>query len=974
MPAVEQDLSWTPLQQVLFALPSTSLPKELQLLQQKKETDWTITDARLAYFSYQHHLRDIVEEEGWDADLLHLPPLQENVSVGVLLASPTILAIILPSEHNTNSTQQSLQKLSAQQVGKQEWHLPLQRSIVDGLREIVTRLTLPVTPAAAASLRKINQNPETNTELNSTQATPLPSVALQPKKPSTPIAPDPANGIVRFNQRGTIVIQAEPSKPLVAELTRVMGLRWNDAEKAWLAPQSKLSEIVRIAETFGIPLEPEVAKKIEYLTRPFNYDGTLSGLRQLPLTTLACMDEKKAERFAEFGVNTIFDLLMLIPRRYIDRSNVQHIRDLTPGMDAAFLATISNINVDPRRRMVRFDVTDGTGKIGLTYFNALWQAKRFRTGDTVIVNGKVDEWVGATKRSLQMANPMMDPLTEETLPIIPIYPQSAKTRVSTWDIHQAVKETLQRLGHPLYDPMPQFIKDEHGFIDRHEAIHIMHLPNTVSQTSSARNRLAFDELLCLQSSVLLSKYGMEKEDGIAHKITGEITGQLISSLPFSLTGAQQRVWGEIQEGLTRSHPLHRLLQGDVGAGKTFVALLTLLTGVESGYQGALMAPTEILATQLYNEIVERTEGILDSKGDPIRIVLLTNKLRGKARTAALAELAEGRTHIAVGTHALIVGDVEFKNLGIVVVDEQHRFGVEQRAALRAKGAQGMRPDMLVMTATPIPRTAAMTVFGDLDVSILDELPPGRTPIVTRWLDEVPNLDVLLGDPWETVRREILKGHQAYVVCPLVEESEKLQVANATETYESLASGALSEFKLGLVHGQQKPEERSEIMSAFRQGELDVLVATTVIEVGVNVPNSTVIVILDAGRFGIAQLHQLRGRVGRGAAASECLLVGRCMSTESRTRMQALCDSTDGFYLSEVDLELRGPGSVFGTQQSGMSDLKVADLGQDKELLVVAREAAEKALERDPGYSNSPELRAEIKAMLGEHADSWLGKS
>jgi ATP-dependent DNA helicase RecG len=308
------------------------------------------------------------------------------------------------------------------------------------------------------------------------------------------------------------------------------------------------------------------------------------------------------------------------------------------------------------------------------------------------------------------------------------------------------------------------------------------------------------------------------------------------------------------------------------------------------------------------------------------------------------------------------------------VDEQHRFGVEQRAALRAKGAEGMRPDMLVMTATPIPRTAAMTVFGDLDVSVLDELPPGRTPIVTRWLDEVPNLDILLGDPWETVTEQIRKGHQAYVVCPLVEESEKLQVANATETYESLSYGALSEFKLGLVHGQQKAEERSEIMTAFRAGELDVLVATTVIEVGVNVPNATVIVILDAGRFGIAQLHQLRGRVGRGVAASECLLVGRCLSTESRTRMQALCDSTDGFYLSEVDLELRGPGSVFGTQQSGMSDLKVADLGQDKELLEIARQAAEEALALDPGYVNSPELRAEITAMLGEHADSWLGKS
>jgi ATP-dependent DNA helicase RecG len=492
--------------------------------------------------------------------------------------------------------------------------------------------------------------------------------------------------------------------------------------------------------------------------------------------------------------------------------------------------------------------------------------------------------------------------------------------------------------------------------------------------------LAFDELFRMQTALLLRKASEADEVGVSHNPTGEFTTALTSGLLYELTAAQQRAVQEIDQDMRAPHPMHRLLQGDVGSGKTTVALLALLAGVEGGYQGALMAPTEILAHQLYLELIDRLSDVHDTTGRQLQVAFFSNRLRGKAREAALTALAAGTIDIAVGTHALLVDDVGFHNLGAVVVDEQHRFGVEQRSALRSKGplitVGGARaiPDTLVMTATPIPRTAAMTVFGDLDVSVLDELPPGRTPIATSWLDTTPDLAHPEALPWSLMREHVAAGRQGYVVCPLVEESEKLQAVSATETYSALTNGALAGLRLGLVHGQMNTDERAATMAKFRNGNIDVLVATTVIEVGVNVPNATVIAILDSGRFGIAQLHQLRGRVGRGQHPSHCVLVGRIPGSDGRTRMEALVSSTDGFYLSEVDLSVRGHGQVFGAAQSGESDLRVADLDRDRDLLVLARDQAQRLLDQDPHLDSALALKAEVATILNPTAIAWLTRS
>jgi ATP-dependent DNA helicase RecG len=1252
---------------MLHAVPLPDLPDTLKPLTQRALGSWQATDATACYVAFTGPLHALLDDLGWDPDLLTAPAGSPAAGParGVSLDRSGHVLMCLPTGEMPPPG------LPTRPAGPQAWITPARYDTVEPLRALVREYALPVTAEVAAVLRAVWQAGPHPSSASVTAPSPAlgnppgpsapsPAASSRPASPS-PASPSPTvpagaavstapaavTSEVTFTAKGQVLVHAEPTKSLVNELTRLPGLRWVDAQRGWVAPRSRLADIARIADEFSLPLSPEAHQALADITRPFTFNGTLPGLRAVPISALACVDDAKAERFADFGVDTIADLILLVPRRYIDRSETLHIADLIPGTDAAFLARIDRINVDTARRMLRIDVSDGTAKMSVTFFNALWQAKRFRVGDQVLLSGRVDEWVGDTRRALQMANPMMDPWNQDTLPIIPVYPQSAKSRVTTWDIHLAVKEALSRIAH-VSDPLPATIRDTHAFPSRDVALRTVHLPTAVPDAAISRERLAFDELMNLQSALLLSKYGVESTPGVAHTLTGTVTDPFLHTLPFPLTGAQQRAWAEIAADLRRPHPMHRLLQGDVGSGKaqpldagvltphgyvpmgdihvgdrvinpsgepstvmgvfpqgvrhvcrvhfsdgtyvradtdhlwlvhpaartptpgrpgtptvlttqhlrqalthpdgspawqialpdtvdldstglrpdppyilgtalarsghpdthvpaaylnapvpvrhalltgladtarqdtptdrydvlsvtsqrlahdiawlarslsgyarvtgpapeaspaawqvhltvprefpltqqpgrpdlppvparlitavtddgqeptqcisvshpnrlyitdhftvthnTVVATLTLSAAIETGNQGALMAPTEILASQLHAEIADRFAGLTDPSGNPIQVALITNKLRGKARQATLDRLADGTIHIAVGTHALIVNDVTFAALSTVVVDEQHRFGVEQRAALRDKGPGHTRPDMLVMTATPIPRTAAMTVFGDLDVSILDELPPGRTPIVTTWLDEAPNLDLTLGDPWQTVRDEVARGHQAYVVCPLVEESEKLQAANATETFEALSSGALNGLRLGLVHGQQKPDERAVIMQQFRDGLLDVLVATTVIEVGVNVPNTTIIVVLDCGRFGIAQLHQLRGRVGRGAAASRCILVGRCVSQDSRSRMEALCASTDGFYLSEVDLDLRGHGSVFGTQQSGASDLKVADLNKDKALLEAAHDAAVQALRDDPGFARSTELRAEITAMLGEHAETWLAKS
>ena len=521
-------------------------------------------------------------------------------------------------------------------------------------------------------------------------------------------------------------------------------------------------------------------------------------------------------------------------------------------------------------------------------------------------------------------------------------------------------------------------------VGRTQAMNQIHAPDSMPAKDAGRRRLAFDELARLQVALVMRKRKLEQQAvGITHTVEPEPGGPSLLEefrhrLPFSLTGAQERAIAAIEGDLAKAHPMHRLLQGDVGAGKTVVALAALLVAVQGGHQGAFMAPTEVLAEQHYAGVrwLLRHVGLPDDStltGDrPVRVELLTNRTTPTERARLHDGLRAGTVDILVGTHALLTEEVAFASLGVVVVDEQHRFGVEQRDILRGKGrfSGGADPDVLVMTATPIPRTAAMTMYGDLDVTVLDELPPGRTPVQTTWARGPLEVE----SAWSTVRREVAAGRQAYVVCPLVEDSERVQARSATQERERLAQEDLPGLRLGLLHGQMPAREKESVMAEFRDGKIDVLVATTVIEVGVDVPTATVMVIEDADRFGMAQLHQLRGRVGRGKDASWCYLLGEGSSPEGEKRLEALQESTDGFHLAEVDLDLRGEGAVLGTRQKGRSDLKLASLRRDRELVAQARQMAFDIVNADPMLVAHDLLADEVRLMIDDDEAEFLFKS
>ncbi len=502
------------------------------------------------------------------------------------------------------------------------------------------------------------------------------------------------------------------------------------------------------------------------------------------------------------------------------------------------------------------------------------------------------------------------------------------------------------------------------------------MPESIALKDDARRRLAFDELLRVQLVLVGRKRAFERDSrGIRHVVSNKLVDRFISALPFGLTGAQIRVINDITSDLGGPHPMHRLLQGDVGSGKTVVAVAAMLTAVQGQHQGAIMAPTEVLAEQHFAGIQQLVKDLQvpdpqNLFGDrPLRVELLTGRVTGEKRRQVLSDLASGGVDIVVGTHALIQDGVAFNSLGVVVIDEQHRFGVEQRAALSQKGSSTSTPDVLVMTATPIPRTAAMTVYGDLDVSVLDELPPGRTPIVTKWAAG-PLLEALM---WSNIRDAVAQKQQAFVVCPLVLESDKIEVASAEKIFADLQVGELQGLRLGLLHGRMSSADKEETMNKFRDRKLDVLVATTVIEVGVDVPNATVMAVLDADRFGIAQLHQLRGRVGRGSIASQCWLQTKDPEISS-PRVDALVESTDGFYLAEVDLELRGEGTLMNSMQKGASDLKLASLRRDRDLIDLAREAAFSIVDADPTMVKNAGLLDELDLLLTPEDAEFLFKN
>jgi len=708
---------------------------------------------------------------------------------------------------------------------------------------------------------------------------------------------------------------------------------------------------------------------------------TLRDLDAIGVERIKGVGDKKLASLHEVGVDTVLDLLTTYPRRWVDRTNEARVSDLLPGQEALVLVSVRSVTkraMRNRRTMVNVVVGDGSGRLQVVFFNQPWREKQLREGLQIALFGKAEVYRGG----LQMTNPVVDLIGDRTGRIVPVYPQSEKAALMTWEIAGWVEDALRKSSpRGIADPVPETVRRRHGLIGRDQAFRSIHSPETISEKEQARRRLAFDELLRVQTTLVMRKRLLERESkAIRHQLGGELTERLYAALPFELTGAQRRVIAEIEHDLAGPHPMHRLLQGDVGSGKTVVAVSAMLTAVQGGHQGALMAPTEVLAEQHATGVRRMLEGVTvpDPRnlfGDrPLRIELLTNRVAGGERRDVLAGLADGTVDIAIGTHALIQEGVQFHSLGVVVIDEQHRFGVEQRAALRSKGDDDAVPDVLVMTATPIPRTAAMTVYGDLDVSVLDELPPGRTPIVTHWADG----PLMEQAAWATVRDDVAAGRQAYVVRPLIEESEKLEVASAQETFDRLAAGELKGLRLGLLHGRMPSSEKEAEMERFRQGRVDVMVATTVIEVGVDVPNATVMVILDADRFGIAQLHQLRGRVGRGEHASSCWLVTAGTPADApavgNPRVEALVASTDGFALAEVDLELRGEGTIMNTAQKGRNDLKLASLRRDRELVSLAREAAFEIVDDDPMLVDHPVLLDELRLLFSTEDEEFLFKS
>ena len=727
----------------------------------------------------------------------------------------------------------------------------------------------------------------------------------------------------------------------------------------------------------------------------------LRQLGDIAVDQLRHVGEKRTAALAGIGIATVFDLLTIYPRRYIDRTRRAELSDLAVGEEAAVFATVRTVSsrrTQTGKNMVEVVVEDAGDTMRATFFNQPWRTKQLSEGVQAIFFGKLSDYRGAR----QMTNPVVDvivgPTGEERDPskvgvVVPIYPASGKAGLTSWELGGFIDESLRRAG-PLLDPLPEWVRTELDLIDREASLWGIHLPASMDAVAPARRRLIFDEFLRLQLLLALRRRRQEASAvGVSHPLSDDdldvapgtpvaasdsLVRQFLAGHRFALTGAQRRVLGEVAHDLRGARPMHRLLQGDVGAGKTVVALTALLAAIDGGRQGAIMAPTEVLAEQhvasIRRDLAHLTVADASVLGGvrPLRVQLLTGRVKGKERQGVLDALASGGIDIVIGTHALLTDDVRFHALGVVVIDEQHRFGVEQRAVLREKGrahsAEGRDPDLLVMTATPIPRTAAMVVFGDLDRSVLDELPKGRQPITTTWAHD----DAGVAAAWQRVRDEVAAGRRAYVICPLVEESDRLEATSAVAERTRLATEELRGLSVGLLHGQMKAAEKDEVMEQFRTGELQVLVATVVIEVGVDVPEATVIVIEDAWRFGLAQLHQLRGRVGRGSDPSYCYLLGTPPTEDGATRLEALVNSTDGFALAEIDLDLRGEGTILGARQRGRSDLRLANLRTDEEMLHEARRIALTLVADD--LEAVPELVDELRLFVDEEEATYLFKT
>ncbi len=664
---------------------------------------------------------------------------------------------------------------------------------------------------------------------------------------------------------------------------------------------------------------------------------------------------KKEILSKELNINTFGDLLEYYPYKYVDRTQIYRIAQLQGDMPYVQLRgrilSFEEFDMGPRRKRLVAHFSDGWNVADLVWFQGTkYILNTYKVGVDYIVFGKPSMYGGR----FQIAHPDIDEVTELKLTEMGMQPhygtseRMKKAGITSRTMEKLTKGLLEQMQAPLTETLPPFITNALHLASHDEAMRGVHYPHNNDELQRAQMRLKFEELFYVQLNILrYANYHRRKYRGYNFSKIGQYFNDFYhNNLPFELTGAQKRVMHEIRNDMDSGRQMNRLVQGDVGSGKTLVALMAMLIAVDNGFQACLMAPTEILAEQHLATVLQML------KGTGVTAELLTGIVKGKRRTDVLQRLASGELHILVGTHALLEDNVQFANLGLAVVDEQHRFGVKQRAKLWAKNDNP--PHVLVMTATPIPRTLAMTIYGDLDVSVIDELPPGRKPIQTLHKYDNQTTSIYAG-----IRQQVNLGRQVYIVYPLIEESEKTDLKNLEEGYAALTE-IFPEYKLSKIHGRMKSKEKEAEMARFANGETQILVATTVIEVGVNVPNASVMVILDAQRFGLSQLHQLRGRVGRGADQSYCILVtNRALSAETRKRIDIMCETNDGFRIAEADLKLRGPGDLEGTQQSGMAfDLKIANIARDGALVQLARDEAQKIIERDPDCN------------LPEHAMLW----
>ncbi|MFE6127735.1 ATP-dependent DNA helicase RecG [Streptomyces sp. NPDC056437] len=704
----------------------------------------------------------------------------------------------------------------------------------------------------------------------------------------------------------------------------------------------------------------------------------------------------------QLDLHTTGDLLHHYPRRYEERGQLTRLAELPLDEDVTVVAQVADARVHTfnggRGKRLEITITDGSGRLQLVFFGRGVHKphQELLPGSRAMFAGKVSVF----NRKLQLAHPTYAKLAADSGDdsadveswagaLIPIYP--ACKGLESWKIAKAVDAVLPSAREAV-DPLPPALREGRGFVPLPEALLKVHRPHTKADIEDARQRLKWDEAFVLQVALARRRFAETQLPAVARRpVPGGLLDAFDAKLPFTLTDGQIKVTKEIFDDLATEHPMHRLLQGEVGSGKTMVALRAMLTVVDTGGQAAMLAPTEVLAQQHHRSVVEMMGelaegGMLGSAEKATKVVLLTGSMGAAGRRQALLDLVTGEAGIVIGTHALIEDKVQFHDLGLVVVDEQHRFGVEQRDALRSKGKQP--PHLLVMTATPIPRTVAMTVFGDLETSVLDQLPAGRSPIATH---VVPAQDKphFLARAWERVREEVGKGHQAYVVCPRIgdgedektkkksaeDEAEKRPPLAVLEIAEELSRGALDGLRVEVLHGRMAPDDKDDVMRRFAAGEVDVLVATTVIEVGVNVPNATAMVIMDADRFGVSQLHQLRGRVGRGSAPGLCLLVTEMPeATPARARLGAVAATLDGFELSRIDLEQRREGDVLGQAQSGVrSSLRMLTVIDDEEVIAAAREEAVTVVGEDPELERLPELRTALDALLDKERERYLDK-